>query len=54
MGYFWYVAHLLEHILGTPNAKFQRDLDRAKETAGWGRLVRPLLSLHVRHGDTCT
>jgi hypothetical protein len=48
-----YVAHLLEHLIGTPSAKFQVEVDAAKEAAGWERLVRPLLSLHVRHGDTC-
>jgi len=49
-----YVAHLLEHILGSPNDEFQKILDDAKRAAGWDRATRPLLSLHVRHGDTCS
>jgi hypothetical protein len=33
---------------------FQRVLEDAKIASGWDRMQRPLLSLHIRHGDSCS
>ena len=41
-------------MLLRPNAHFAAALERAKaDIAGWAAMRRPLLSLHVRRGDSC-
>ena len=51
-GYFWYVSKLLAYIM-RPNSCFEKLIMEKKIAAGWGRLTRPALSLHVRQGDSC-
>mmetsp|Transcript_17605 Transcript_17605/g.40423 ORF Transcript_17605/g.40423 Transcript_17605/m.40423 type:complete len:230 (-) Transcript_17605:290-979(-) len=53
-GHFWYTAQLLSFMLQRPNKRFEAILQDAKDAAGWGAMRRPLLSLHVRRGDSCT
>ena len=52
-GHFFFVSHLLAHML-RPNPGLRRDIAAVKDSMKWNqRLVRPLLSLHVRRGDAC-
>ena len=50
MGHFWYQSQLLSFILRRPNSFFAKVLSEAKVSAGWDKIQRPLLSMHVRHG----
>jgi len=66
-GHFWYVSQLLGQLLLHPNRDFDQVLLQAKRDAGWFAVgeggnaergveptgLRPLLSLHVRRGDSC-
>lgn len=52
-GLFWYVSHLLGHLLLRPNAGFIRVIHGHKKAIGWDTAPRPMLSLHVRRGDSC-
>jgi len=52
-GHFWYTSQLLGFMLNRPNAHFGAILAEAKRAAGFDALERPLLSLHVRRGDSC-
>ena len=54
MGNFWYSSMLLSYIMHSPNAYFQKVLEDAKVAANWGQVQRPMLSMHVRHGDSCS
>jgi len=54
MGYFWYMSNLIHFVLGSPNGYFSQVLVDAKAAAKWKEVERPLLSMHVRHGDSCT
>ena len=53
LGWFWWHSQLLAFLLREPNESFQAELRRIKDAVGWASLSRPLLSLHVRHGDSC-
>jgi len=53
-GHFWWASNLLSFLLATPNHDLQLHLESSKKAAGWSRMKRPMLSMHVRHGDTCT
>jgi hypothetical protein len=52
-GHFWYTSQLMSFMLQRPNAHFATTLANAKRDAGWANMQRPLLSLHVRRGDSC-
>jgi hypothetical protein len=54
MGYFWYMSNLIHFVLGSPNDYFAQVLLDAKKATRWADIERPLLSMHVRHGDSCT
>jgi hypothetical protein len=54
MGYFWYMSNLIHFMLASPNDYFSQVLIDAKAAAKWRGVERPLLSMHVRHGDSCT
>jgi len=56
MGFFRYASELFRFMLREPSDYFRGVMERAKLDAGWGgggSVERPLLSMHVRHGDTC-
>ena len=53
-GHFWYSSELLHWIFKEPNQRLLLALDAAKKGANWAAVQRPLLSVHVRHGDTCS
>lgn len=48
-----YSTHLLQFLM-RPNENLARELTKTKELIGWSSLERPLLSLHVRKGDSCS
>jgi hypothetical protein len=52
-GHFWYTSQLMSFMLLRPNARFAAALADAKHAAGWATMQRPMLSLHVRRGDSC-
>lgn len=52
-GLFWFSSHLLAHLM-RPNRALQVAILDAKEDARWKNVVRPLISLHVRRGDSCS
>ena len=45
---------LLSFILHSPNFYFQKVIEDAKLASNWGQIQRPILSMHVRHGDSCS
>jgi hypothetical protein len=52
-GHFWFTAQLLSHIL-QPNAKTMVMISELKRQLNWlETMERPLMSLHVRRGDSC-
>lgn len=52
-GHFWTVSQLLQFILLRPKqASFEREFLDVKSKIGWESIERPLLSIHVRHGDS--
>eukprot|EP00978_Attheya_sp_CCMP212_P004571 scaffold9981_cov51-Attheya_sp.AAC.2 len=52
-GHFWYYNQLLSYLM-RPNDQLIKIINEAKDQLeGWKDLERPLLSLHVRHGDSC-
>ncbi len=52
-GYFWYISQLLSYIM-RPNKCFETIILEKKLSAGWERLEHPALSMHIRHGDSCS
>mmetsp|Transcript_11660 Transcript_11660/g.14064 ORF Transcript_11660/g.14064 Transcript_11660/m.14064 type:complete len:459 (-) Transcript_11660:154-1530(-) len=52
-GHFWYTSQLLHYMLGRPNRNFHGSLERVKQSSGFNEAPRPMLSLHVRRGDSC-
>lgn len=54
LGLFWYHSMLQSYMIQRPNDYFAHILADAKNKADWGSIQRPLLSLHVRHGDSCS
>ncbi|KAL7545460.1 hypothetical protein ACHAWF_008809 [Thalassiosira exigua] len=53
MGLFWYYSQILAYLL-RPNYKFLRHLETTKKQMNWDAKGGPVISLHVRHGDSCT
>lgn len=52
-GHFWYIAQLLRRLL-RPNERFTAVLARTKRESGWVEsLQHPVLSMHIRRGDSC-
>jgi hypothetical protein len=45
---------LLSFVMHAPSLYFQRVLEDAKIASGWDRMQRPLLTMHIRHGDSCS
>jgi hypothetical protein len=53
MGFFWYSANLLYYLFHSPNEGMLSIINKAKDEMEWTRMERPLLTMHVRHGDVC-
>ncbi len=58
-GHFFYTSMLLGFMLDRPNEDFAKALEEARAAAGFEAAaenseLRPLLSLHVRRGDSCS
>lgn len=52
-GLFWYTSQLLGFLF-KPNTDLRTIIAERQSRIGWSHMQRPLLSLHVRHGDSCT
>jgi hypothetical protein len=51
-GHFWFVAQHISFIF-RPNEKFKQILTGLRTSMQFDAAPRPMLSLHVRHGDSC-
>lgn len=52
LGHLWFVGQLLSYVM-RPNDRLKELIAKARSDAGLEGAERPLLSLHVRTGDSC-